>query len=184
MELFGTSIQTIYLVALIIAGSLTILYLLFSDMLEGLSEISTFLNPALILAFVTFFSASGYLFELLTPIHSGLIIIFSLIIAFILDTLLNIFVLVPLSSAEESLAYTTNSLKGRVGKVIIPIPDDGFGEVVLKSKSGTIAKSAVSFEGKEIKEGEHILVIDVKDGVLYVLPHEVQNDEFFWGGKK
>lgn len=122
MEIFGASIQSVYLITLIVAGGLTLLYILFNDLLEGLAELIPFINPALILAFVTFFSASGYLFEMLTTWNSILIIVISIIIALILDTLLNVFVLVPLSSAEKSLAYSTNSLRGRVGKVIIPIP--------------------------------------------------------------
>lgn len=178
MELFGAPIQSVYLTTLIIAGALTLLYILFNDMLEGIAELIPLINPALILAFITFFSASGYLFELLTPWNSILIIVLSIIIALILDTLLNIFVLVPLSSAEKSLAYTTNSLRGRVGKVIIPIPVDGFGEVLLKSTSGTVAKSAQSFKGEPISEGENVLVVDIQEGVLHVIPHESGEDYF------
>lgn len=172
MEIFGASIQSVYLITLIVAGGLTLLYILFNDMLEGIAELIPIINPALILAFVTFFSASGYLFELLTTWNSILIIAISIIIALILDTLLNVFVLVPLSSAEKSLAYSTNQLRGRVGKVIIPIPVDGYGEVLLKSNSGTVAKSAKSFKGDPIAEGENVLVVEVKEGVLHVVQHD------------
>lgn len=179
MELFGSSIQSIYLTTLIIAGALTILYILFSDLLDGFAEMIPFLNPALILAFITFFSASGYLFEILTKFNSILIVAFSILIALILDTLLHFFVLVPLSSAEESLVYSTNSLRGRVGKVIIPIPVGGYGEVLLKSASGSVAKSATSFKGDPIEEGKNVLVVEVKSGVLYVVPHESPEDFYF-----
>lgn len=175
MELFGAPIQSVYLITLIVAGGLTLLYILFNDILEALAEALP-VSPALILAFITFFSASGYLFELVTSLNSYLIIAISIIIAFILDTLLNVFVLVPLSSAEESLAYTTKSLRGRVGKVIIPIPIDGYGEVLLKSNSGTVAKAAKSFKGDPIGEGESVLVVDVQSGVLHVVVHESQED--------
>lgn len=176
MELFGTSIQTIYLVTLIVAGGLTLLYILFNDMLEGIAEVIPIINPALILAFITFFSASGYLFELLTSLNSFLIIGISIFVALILDTLLNVFVLIPLSSAEESLVYSTNSLRGRVGTVIIPIPADGYGEVLLKNNSGTISKSATSFKGAPIDEGESVLVVDIQSGVLQVVPHDSQKE--------
>lgn len=176
MELFGTSIQTIYLIALIVAGGLTLLYILFNDLLEGLAEILPIMNPALILAFITFFSACGYLLELLTTWNSFLIITISIVIALILDTLLNVFVLIPLSSAEESLVYSSKSLRGRVGKVIVPIPADGYGEVLLKNNSGTIAKSAISFKGAPIEEGENVLVVDVQSGVLQVVQHENQKE--------
>jgi membrane protein implicated in regulation of membrane protease activity len=172
MEIFGISIEAFYLTTLIIAGVITLLYLLFGDFLEGVAEATVFLNPTLILAFITFTSASGYIFELLTAFNHLLIFILSVIIAIILDVLLNVFVLIPLSSAEESLVYTTESLKGRVGKVIIPIPENGFGEVVIKNNSGIISKAASSFENKVIAEGEKVLVIEVEDGVLKVLPYE------------
>ncbi|GAA0328729.1 NfeD family protein [Bacillus carboniphilus] len=172
MELFGTPIETIYLTALIISGIITVLYILFGDVLEGVAEATGFLNPTLILSFITFFSASGYLFEQLTPLNSLLIIAISAIIAIILDVLLNVFVLVPLASAEESLVYTEESLKGRIGKVIISVPEDGFGEVVIESNSGNIAKPAASFDDLPIKEGSQVLVVDIKSGVLYVTPHE------------
>lgn len=172
MEIFGASIQTIYLTTLLIAGGLTILYILFGDMLEGIAEATGIINPTLVLAFITFFSAAGYLFELLSSFSHFTILIFSIGIAIILDVLLNVFVLIPLSSAEESLVYSVDSLKGRVGKVIIPIPVDGFGEVIIQSSSGTIAKSAKSFENKEIGEGKKVLVIDVQNGVLLVSPYD------------
>jgi membrane-bound ClpP family serine protease len=172
MEIFSLSIEAFYLTVLIISGGITLLYLLFGDFLEGIAEAAGFLNPILILAFVTFTSASGYIFEIITSYNHLLILSISVIIAIILDVLLNVFVLIPLSRAEESLVYTTQSLRGRVGDVIIPIPEDGFGEVLIKSTSGTIAKSAASFENKAIAEGEKVLIIEVKDGVLKVLPYE------------
>src|SRR5699024_10383560 len=148
-------INSIYLTLLIVAGSLTVLYLLFGDFLEAVGE-ATFLSPVLILSFITFFSATGYILELITPLHS----------------LLNVFVLIPLSSAEESLSYTEESLKGMVGKVIIPIPENGFGELVIESKFGVISKPAREMENGAIEEGVKVLVLKVKNGVLYVVPYE------------
>lgn len=171
MTLFGSSMESIYLTALIVAGSITILYIFFGDILEGFGE-AIGLNPALILAFITFFSASAYVLESVTAISSILIIIISIFIALLLDTLLNIFVLIPLSSAEESLIYTEESLKGRVGKIIIPIPEDGFGEMIIEAKSGMISKPAKGYENEIIAAGKQVLVIEVKDGVLYVVPYE------------
>ncbi|PTY77417.1 hypothetical protein B5V89_14465 [Heyndrickxia sporothermodurans] len=172
MTIFGTSIETVYLVLLIVAGSLTILYILFGDIFHGIGEALSFLHPTLVLSFITFFSASGYILERVTSFSSILIMAISAIIAIILVTLLNVFVLIPLSSAEESLSYTEESLKGRVGKLIISIPQDGYGEIVIDSKSGMISKPAASYENHAIEEGKQVLIIEVKDGVLYVVPYE------------
>src|SRR5690606_22434968 len=148
MELFGYNIETIYLIGLIISGIGTLLFILFGDFLDGIFP-EGFISPTLIFSFLTFFSASGYIFELTLAISSVLILLISFVLALILVTLLNVFVLIPLSSAEESIVYKEEDLRGRVGRVITSIPVDGFGEVVIEGVSGTIAKSAKSFKNEE-----------------------------------
>jgi len=177
MELFGYSLQTIYLFCLIIGGISTLLYILFGDILEGIFEIlpDGFLNPTLILSFITFLSSSGYLFEKLSNLNSFIILLISVVIALILVVSLNVFILIPLSSAEESLAYKEEDLKGRVGKVIISIPENGYGEVIIEGNGGTIAMSATGFENEAIPYESKVLVIEVKESVLYVSPYDQLN---------
>lgn len=165
-------LETIYLYILIISGALTILYLFFGDILSGAMEGIPFINPTLIFSFLTVYTAGGYLMEILTPLHSGMIAAISAVAAFIFVSILNIFVLIPLSTAEESLVYKESDLKGRVGTVITSIPEDGFGEVILESISGRIAKPAASFDKVEIPYGKKVLVIDVVNGVLHVAMHD------------
>ncbi|MCY9369211.1 NfeD family protein, partial [Bacillus spizizenii] len=153
-------------------GSLTLLFVFFGDVFAGLSEGIPFLNPTLLLAFFTCFSASGYIGELILPLSSLLIALLSCILSIMLVVLLHIFVLVPLSSAEESLVYKEDDLRGRVGKVITAVPVDGFGEVVIEGIGGTISKSAVSFDNEQISYGTAVLVVDVNNGVLSVTPQE------------
>ncbi|NBJ70424.1 MULTISPECIES: NfeD family protein [Clostridia] len=172
MTLFGLPIETLYLYMLIIAAALTIIYMLFGDVLEGIGEVLPIANPILILAFITFFSATGYLLETLTSMSSFLIIITAIFIALILDTILHVFILIPLASAEESLGYTEDSLIGRVGKIIIPIPADGYGEVVIESKSGRISKPVTAYHNQPIPEGAEVLILEIKEGVLYVEPYD------------
>jgi membrane-bound ClpP family serine protease len=174
MELFGYSLETIYMIGLIVGGTLTFLYVLFGDLLEGIFEAVSEgpINPTVVLAFITIFSAMAFLLEKFTSIHSLIILLASMVTALILVTVLNVFVLIPLSQAEATLAYSDTDLKGRVGKVITAIPTDGFGEVLLEGYGGNIAKTAVSFENEAISYGTKVLVIEVRDGALHVLPHE------------
>ncbi|RLQ93097.1 NfeD family protein [Falsibacillus albus] len=172
MTIFGTPIETVYLIILIISGSLTILYILFGDFLDGVLDTGGFINPTIILAFFTFMSAIGYVLEYASPLSNIVVLIISIICAAVLVTLLNVFVLIPLSNAEESLGYTEESLKGRIGRVILSIPADGYGEVFIESKSGMISKSARSFDDESIAEGTKVLIIEVKQGVVFVTPHE------------
>jgi membrane protein implicated in regulation of membrane protease activity len=173
MEPFSIPVETIYLYGLIISGVLTFFYVLFADVFHfhGFGDGLDFLNPVLIFAFVTLLSASGYLFERLSSLHYLLIFGISAVAAFIVVALLNVFVLVPLSSAEESLVYKESDLRGRVGTVITSIPADGFGEVMIDSTSGRIAKPASSFDGDLIQSGTKVLIVQVKGGVLEVTVH-------------
>ncbi|WP_067727713.1 hypothetical protein [Oceanobacillus damuensis] len=181
MTIFGYPLESLYLIMLVVSGLLTVLYIFFGDILEGIGETVFFMNPAVILAFIVIFSASGYVLEYITSLPHITIIIISILIATILDTLLHVFVLTPMSSAEESLSYTEESLKGRVGKIIIPVPKDGFGEMVIENKSGMISKTAASYENKPLPEGQQVLVIEVKNGVLYVVSYENNLDYSYSG---
>jgi hypothetical protein len=172
MELFGMPIVQVYLVVLIIAALATLLYIFFSDMAEGIGEVSPFLDPAVVLSFITFVAAVGYILELVTAWNSGIILVIALATAFVLDLLLYFFILLPLRSAEVSMAYTDESLLGQVGKVIVPVPIDGFGEIVIETVNGLISKRAAGYENTAIEYGKEVLVIEVKNGTFIVKEYE------------
>ncbi|MGN5650993.1 hypothetical protein [Bacillus sp. Brlt_9] len=168
ITLFGYPLVTIYLYTLIVIGAITVLYVLFSDILDAVFGGIHFINPALILAFITFFSASGYILEKNTSLSSAIIAGMSTAIAFILDSLFNVFVLIPMSKAEESNMYTDESLKGKIGKVLTPIPVDGFGEVVIEGSLGVISRAAKSEDNKEILANAKVIVKEAKPGLFVV----------------
>lgn len=171
MELFGLPLETIYFYGLALGAALTLFYVLFSDLQDGIFEALP-INPALIFAFLSIFSASGYLFEKSSNFHHATGAIISFFIALIVTILLNVFVFIPLASAEESLAYHEEDLKGRIGRVILTIPADGYGEVILEGASGTIAKPAKCYKDETILDGTEVIVVESKEGVLYVAPYE------------
>lgn len=164
--------EQIYLYALLISGAATILYVFFGDVAEGIGEGIPFLNPSILLAFVTFVSAIGYVLEVSSPWNSWIVLLSSLAVGVILDILLYFFILLPMASAEVSIAYTDESLGGSVGKVITPIPTDGFGEIVIATVGGLISKRAVGYDNEEIDYGKQVLVIDVKEGTFLVREYE------------
>lgn len=170
LVIFGVDIQTIYLYTLGISAVLAILYLLFSDLLDGILDVS--FNPTVIFIFFTFLGASGYLLEHFRIMDHLLIFFISFIISILFSLLLQLYVFTPLKKAETSLAYSQNSLEGKIAKVIIPIPADGYGEVVISNTSGTISKSAISIDQTEIKEGQEVIVIYVKNGLLVVSSYD------------
>jgi len=172
LTLFGYAIQDLYLWILIIAAILTVVVLLFGDLLDGIFESIPFLHPVLVLSFFIFLSAMGYVLEWFMDWSSLIILIISSILSIIFVTLLHLFVLVPIRSAEQSWGYSEEALIGSVGTAIVSIPIDGYGEVMVQWKSGVISKPAVSYDNEAIAQDERVLIIEIKDGVFYVSPYQ------------
>ncbi len=172
MEVFGMAIDELYLPILIVSGIVTLLYLFFSDLTDGSGELFPLLDPAVLLPFITLTATWGYVLELATSLGSGVILGISLGAAAILDFLLYFFILLPLKSAEVSLAYSDESLAGKVGKVIVPIPADGFGEIVIETVNGVLSKRAAGYENVPIDYGKEVLIIEVNAGTFIVKEYE------------
>ncbi|MGF7535134.1 NfeD family protein [Bacillus mexicanus] len=148
---------------------MTLLYILFGDVLEGAGDV--LINPVLILAFLTFLATGGLLLEKYTELNSWIILAISASIALIIDILLNIFVLVPFKNTEHSLTVKKESLVGRTATVITAIPVDGFGEVIIQSKTGKIAKAAKSENGEIITNGTSVTITNTENsGYVVVVP--------------
>ncbi len=170
--LFGYELHTVYLFVLIIVGCITILYLFFSELFDGLFEGIPFVDPAVILSFITITSAGGFLLEKFTAMSNFSIFIIACIISAIISGLIYFFILVPLKSAEVSMAYTEESLGGQVGKVIVPIPVNGYGEIIIETVNGIISKRATGYENEAIEYEEQVLIIEAKEGTVYVKKYE------------
>lgn len=170
--MFTLTIQTIYLTVLIVAGLITILYLLFSDIADYAVDGVVLFDPAIILPFISITAGAGYLFEKFTSLTSILVFIISIIVSAIITTLFYFFLLSPLRSAEVSLVYSEESLEGQIGRVIVPIPIDGFGEVVIESINGILTKRAASYKNVQIPYDAKVLIIESKEGTIYVVEYE------------
>jgi membrane protein implicated in regulation of membrane protease activity len=172
--MFGYPIETIYLIVLIVSGSLTFFYILLSDILDGIFGVPDhpLLSPQLVLSFLTVFSAAGYLFETYTGFSSLLIGLTSAGIALIMVLLLHFFVFIPLRSAEASLNYSESDLEGRIARVIVTVPKDGFGEILIQGTSGAISKPAQSWKNEEIPSGTEVVIVQMENGFAKVTKHD------------
>jgi len=171
MTMFGLDMMTLYFWCLIIFGGLTLIYILLSDVVDGIFDAFP-IDPALIFSFFTVFGATGYLVEKYSPLSGLLVLAIATVLALLLVILLHVFVFVPIRSADSSLGYTDDDLKGKLARVIISVPKDGFGEVVLSIGGSTVSRSAQSFENEEIPYDTEVLIIDVQTGVVSVTPYE------------
>lgn len=163
-------IEQIFLYGLFVIGLITILYVLFADAIDGMD--SGILNPTTILTFLLFICATGFILLKLTNWNDEIIIIVALVVSSVITFLLYFFVLVPLASAEVSTAYTNESLQGQVARVIVPIPIDGYGEIVIETVNGIISKRAVGYDKEEIDYDKQVLIIDIEDGTFLVKEYE------------
>ena len=170
--LFGFALSTIYLTVLIVIGLCTVLYLFFADLTDGVADGLPYFDPAVIMSFISITAAIGYMLEQFTSISSIVSFVLAIVFAAILSALLYFFLLVPLRSAEVSLAYTDESLEGQVAKVITPVPLDGFGEIVIETVNGLISKRAASYHNIEIPYDTQVLIIELKDGTAFVAIYE------------
>ncbi|MCC5894135.1 MAG: hypothetical protein JJU16_01605 [Alkalibacterium sp.] len=122
----------------------------------------------------------GYMINEGMPANAAISVgLFALIVVTVVTcvVLLNIFVIIPFRSrSENSSATSIRQLEGKEGTVSISITADGVGEVLVYTGFTKINKMAKIYEsGNEpiafIEQGTNVLVMDVKDSILYVIPY-------------
>lgn len=161
--------STIFLYGFIIGAAITLLYVLFGDIAEGLSsgEIG-FLNPTVILSFIAIFCGAGFIFEYTTELNTIIVSIISALISFALVSLIHMFILVPVSKAEQSTAYSLDELVGQLGKLTVPIPKDGLGQISIERNFGYYSHPAKSSDNQPIAVDSKVRIISVENGVFTV----------------
>jgi membrane protein implicated in regulation of membrane protease activity len=128
-----------------------------------------YLNPTSLAIGITVFGGAGILLDEYTGLAGLLVIGAALLLAGFIAYLITRYLVLPLRKAESSTAYSMSKLAGRLGEVITPIPEGGgFGEVLLKVGAGNSNHAAASFEGNAIQAGVRVVVVEVRDGDLYV----------------
>lgn len=174
MEIVGVDIQTIYLYGLIIGGSIALLYMLFGDVLEVVGGIGdgapgSILNPVVILSFISVFCGAGYVLELREKFPSGTNMLFSIVIAVIIVGIIHFFILVPLSKSEQNTAQSMNDFLHQQGEVILTIPKNGLGEILIRMKLGSFGHVARSATRSEIPQGTIVVVIAIEENDVLVV---------------
>ncbi|MNC58378.1 putative membrane protein YuaF [compost metagenome] len=103
-----------------------------------------------------------------TAIPALLAAVVAVAIAAVIGFLVGRYYVKPMKNTENSTAYTMKGLSGRLGEVITSIPTGGCGEVLVKVGAGNSNHIAESFDGSAIQAGNRVVVVDVRDGVLFV----------------
>ncbi len=149
---------------------------LLGDIFSGLDSLSfdhlDFLSPMVIVGGITAFGGAGIMLERLTSLEILTVAILSLIIAIALSIFVYFIYVKPMKNAETSNSYTMSELVGKIGTVTIPVPEHGFGEVLIKIGAGNTNHIACSCDGEEFATGTRVVIVDIKDGVVNVFRYQ------------
>ncbi|MEJ8546894.1 NfeD family protein [Brevibacillus borstelensis] len=164
--------NTIYLVCMAIGLLYTLITLLLGDAVsDWLGQIDLpVLQPLLLVSAVTAFGAGGFLLTRFTALSPWYVFALAAAIGVALAAAAYFIWIKPMEHAESSIGYSMKQLEGKVGEVLTSVPAEGLGEVLITMVGGTTNHMAASIDREAIPEGTRVVVIDVRDHVLYVTP--------------
>ncbi|NGZ73736.1 protease [Saccharibacillus alkalitolerans] len=128
-----------------------------------------FLQPIVLAGMVTVFGGAGILIERYANLTPALGMTAAVLCGLASGLLLYFGYVKPMRGSENSVGYSMNDLVGKIGEITVPVPEKGYGEVMVHmGGSGNTLHTAFSFDGDWIPSGVRIVVIDVVDGTLGV----------------
>jgi len=165
-------LETVYMVCLVCGLIYTLMSLIFGDTVSdwlGQLHLPVF-EPIMVVSGITAFGGAGYLLSRFTSLSWLVVFVLAVAIGGGLAVLAYFVWVKPMSHAENSTGYSMSQLGGKLGEVNTTIPADGLGEVLLPLISGMTYHMAASLEGQSIRQGTRVVVVEVRDHVLYVTP--------------
>jgi len=169
--------ETLFWICFLVGILYTLIVVIFGDALAGAIDASTewlnishlpILQPTTIMGGLTVFGGAGIMMSRLSA-WSTLTIISLALLAAVVGTILIYYVYIkPMAEAEVSLSYSIVELIGKQAEVSIPIPAEGYGEVIIRTAGGIVNHIASSFDRVAIAGEATVVVVDLEDGVLLV----------------
>lgn len=163
-------LEAIFLICLISGLLYSLATLIFGHTSEHAHGHLPVLQPILLVSGITAFGGAGFLLSRLTTLSAGVVLGLAVLIGAGLAVAAYYIWVEPMSRAENSTGYTMSQLHGKIAEVATTIPAEGLGEVYVSVISGTVYHMAASMEKRMIKEGTRVVVVEVRDHVLYVTP--------------
>ncbi|MFD1739141.1 NfeD family protein [Bacillus salitolerans] len=159
----------------------TLLTVIFDDFLgnalENVLDALTFDLPGIfqttvIMSGLTAFGGAGIILTSYTNIPKLLVLFLSFGVAIVLSAAFYFFYVKPMENTENSTGFSMQDLVGKVGEVSVPIPINGYGEVMLSIGGSSSNQIAASFDQVEIATGTKVLIIEISDDTLLVSPYD------------
>jgi membrane-bound ClpP family serine protease len=142
---------------------------LLDGMLDGLPDGLDWLHPMTIVGGITVFGGTGLMLGRYTDLSAWGVVTFALLAAVVIGAGIYFFYVRPMRSTESSTGYSLEEMAGKLAEVLVPIPAKGYGEVMLRmGAAGVTNRTAASFDGVPVEAGAQVVVVEVRDGTLYV----------------
>lgn len=130
-------------------------------------------NPTTVVGAVTAFGGAGILLVKYTSLEGVLLLAAAAAIALLVSVAVHFGYVKPMDRAESSIAFSMQDLRGMTGVITVPVSARGYGQVMVKMGATNTCQIAASFDEKRIAKGSQVVVVEVRDGVLYVTPIDV-----------
>ncbi len=127
-----------------------------------------FLRPTVVVSAITTFGGAGILLSRYGPASVVLGFLLALGAGIVMALLIYFFYIKPMRKTENSVGYSMNDLVGMTGEVLTPIPERGYGEVIVKVGASHTAQIAASFDNISIPSGSTVVVVQADRDTLYV----------------
>lgn len=141
-----------------------------------------YLNPTTIVAGITAFGGAGIVLTKYADLAGLPGAILSFVLAVGVSVILHLLYVRPMRRSENSVAFSMHELPGHVGQITIPVPEKGYGEVMIRIGASNICEIAASHDGTPMKAGDTVVVTEVRGDTLIVAPFDdwkalAENDE-------
>lgn len=135
---------------------------LIGSWLDGLFDFMSvdFLKPVISASAVTSFGGAGILLTRYTGLGPAVIVIASILIAGLLSVGVYFAYVKPMENSENSTGFSNSELPGKMGEVTVPIPAQGYGEIMIRLVAGNTIHIASSWDRKDIPAGTSVVVVD------------------------
>ncbi|WP_088228249.1 protease [Desulfosporosinus sp. FKB] len=130
------------------------------------------LQPMVLVGGITVFGGSGIMLNQYTHLEPVSAAIVSLVISSLVSIGVYFSYIKPMKNSENSTGFSMKDLVGKIAEVTVPIPVEGYGEVVLKAGAGNTNQIAGNLDSVEIPSGTRVVVGKEIDGILYVFRYE------------
>lgn len=143
------------------------------DLMDGVSDILStdhldFLHPMVVVGGITVLGGSGIMLSEFTRLGPLEVFVLSCMLTVVVSFAVYFGYVRPMRNCENSIGYSVRDLVGKVGEVTVPIPAQGYGELVIKTGAGITNQIAASHTGEEIASGTMVVVAEVRDGTFFV----------------